>query len=68
MTYMTRQQQAILACIQSCDGGIGAAELTETLHRQGETVGLTTVYRHLERLEKAQNRDGFRRKIPVLHM
>ena len=24
MTYMTRQQQAILACIQSCDGGIGA--------------------------------------------
>ena len=51
MTYMTRQQQAILACIQSCDGGIGAAELTETLHRQGETVGLTTVYRHLERLE-----------------
>ena len=53
MTYMTRQQQAILTCIQSCDGGIGAAELTETLHRQGETVGLTTVYRHLERLEKA---------------
>jgi len=50
---MTRQQQAILTCIQSCDGGIGAAELTETLHRQGETVGLTTVYRHLERLEKA---------------
>ena len=45
MTYMTRQQQAILTCIQSCDGGIGAAELTETLHRQGETVGLTTVYR-----------------------
>ena len=34
MTYMTRQQQAILTCIQSCDGGIGAAELTETLHRQ----------------------------------
>ena len=46
MTYMTRQQQAILTCIQSCDGGIGAAELTETPHRQGETVGLTTVYRH----------------------
>ena len=44
MTYMTRQQQAILACIQSCDGGIGAAELTETLHRQGETVGLTATW------------------------
>ena len=53
MAYMTKQQQAVLACIRSCADGVGAAELTELLHRQGETVGLTTVYRQLERLEKA---------------
>ena len=52
MAYMTKQQQAVLACIRSCADGVGAAELTELLHRQGETVGLTT-YRQLERLEKA---------------
>ena len=52
MAYMTKQQQAVLACIRGCAEGIGAAELTELLHRQGETVGLTTVYRQLERLEK----------------
>lgn len=54
MTYMTKQQQAVLACIRGCADGIGAAELTELLHRQGETVGLTTVYRQLERLEKRE--------------
>ena len=53
MTYMTKQQQAVLDCIQRCGGGIGAVELAELLHRQGEAVGLTTVYRQLERLEKA---------------
>ena len=52
MAYMTKQQQAVLACIRGCADGIGAAELTELLHRQGESVGLTTVYRQLERLEK----------------
>ena len=50
MTYMTRQQQAVLDCLQRCGGGIGAVELAELLHRQGEAVGLTTVYRQLERL------------------
>lgn len=52
MAYMTKQQQAVLACIRGCADGVGAVELTELLHRQGETVGLTTVYRQLERLEK----------------
>ena len=51
MAYMTKQQQAVLACIRGCADGVGAAELTELLHRQGEAVGLTTVYRQLERLE-----------------
>ena len=52
VTYMTRQQREVLRCIEGCDEGIGAAELAELLHRQGSRVGLTTVYRHLERLEQ----------------
>lgn len=53
VTYMTRQQQAVLQCMADRQGGCAtAAELAEQLHRRGETVGLTTVYRHLERLEK----------------
>ena len=48
MAYMTKQQQAVLACIRGCADGVGATELTELLHRQGEAVGLTTVYRQLE--------------------
>ena len=27
MAYMTKQQQAVLACIRGCADGIGAAEL-----------------------------------------
>ena len=46
MTYMTRQQQAVLACIERFGGGCAtAAELTEELHREGQSIGLTTVYR-----------------------
>ena len=29
MAYMTKQQQAVLACIRGCADGVGAAELTE---------------------------------------
>ena len=37
MTYMTRQQQAVLACIERFGGGCAtAAELTEELHREGQ--------------------------------
>ena len=50
-TYMTRQQQAVLSCIAGCEGGCAtAAELAEQMHAQGQQVGLTTVYRQLERL------------------
>ena len=52
MTYMTRQQQAVLTCIEQFHGGTGAAELTERLHAQGQSIGLTTVYRQLEKLEQ----------------
>ena len=51
VTYMTRQQKAVLECIETCEGGYtSAAALTEQLHRQGQAVGLTTVYRQLEKL------------------
>lgn len=39
MAYMTKQQQAVLACIRGCAEGVGAAELTELLHRQGKRWG-----------------------------
>ena len=51
MTYMTRQQKAVLDSIaQQKNGCATAAELTELLHAQGQSVGMTTVYRQLERL------------------
>ena len=53
MTYMTRQQKAVLACIENAHGGCATAqELTEQLHREGQTIGLTTVYRQLEKLDR----------------
>ena len=53
VSYMTRQQQAVLDCIADRGGGcVTAAELAEELHRRGQSVGLTTVYRQLEKLEK----------------
>ena len=51
VTYMTRQQRAVLEGVKaSPEGCATAAELTEQLHREGQTIGLTTVYRQLERL------------------
>ena len=51
VTYMTRQQREVLQCIESCADGASAAELADLLHARGSRVGLTTVYRQLERLE-----------------
>ena len=46
VTYMTRQQRAVLENIARCPEGCAtAAELAEQLHAQGQQVGLTTVYR-----------------------
>ena len=51
MSYMTRQQQAVLQCIEaSPDGRATAMELMQRLRQSGQTVGLSTVYRQLERL------------------
>ena len=51
MAYMTRQQQAVLKCIESCPGGRATAmDLMQMLRQEGRTVGLSTVYRQLEKL------------------
>ena len=51
MVYMTRQQQAVLKCIESCPGGRATAmDLMQMLRQEGQTVGLSTVYRQLEKL------------------
>ena len=51
MSYMTRQQGAVLACIASCPVGRATAmELAQRLRQEGQSVGLSTVYRQLEKL------------------
>lgn len=51
MAYMTRQQQAVLKCIESCPGGRATAmDLMQMLRQERQTVGLSTVYRQLEKL------------------
>ena len=51
MAYMTRQQQAVLKCIESCPGGRATAmDLMQMLRQEGQTVGRSTVYRQLEKL------------------
>ena len=49
MSYVTKHSQAVLRCLESREA-LSAAELAEKLRRQGQTVGLATVYRQLERL------------------
>ncbi len=52
-TYHTRQQKIILQFMEQMDYGyITAGQIAEFLKEQGEAVGLTTVYRHLERFQK----------------
>lgn len=51
MSYMTKQQTAVLQCIASCPGGrTTAIELAQRLRQDGQPVGLSTVYRQLEKL------------------
>lgn len=56
MPYHTRQQQAVLSCIESHrDGHVTALELAEELRAKGVAVGVATIYRQLDKLE-AQGR------------
>lgn len=60
MAYITKQSRAVLRCLESRET-LSAAELAETLRRQGETVGLATVYRQLERLAA----EGLVHRVPT---
>lgn len=54
MPYSTKQQQAVLRCLEARQSeALSAQELAEALRREGFSVGLATVYRQLERLEEA---------------
>lgn len=59
-TYHTKQQKVILQLMQQMEHGyITVSQIAEYLKKQGESVGLTTIYRHLERFQK----EGIVRKI-----
>lgn len=52
-TYHTKQQKLILQLMKELGPvRVTAGQLAESLKKQGEPVGLTTVYRHLERFSK----------------
>ncbi len=54
MPYTTKQQQAVLHCLESRAGEcLSAADLAEILRRNGCPVGLATIYRQLDRLAQA---------------
>ena len=48
----TKQASAVAAAMASLPGFRSAQEIHAELRRQGETVGLTTVYRHLQVLSE----------------
>lgn len=51
MPYKTKQMEAVLACLKAQgERHISAAEIEKRLKEAGESVGLTTVYRRLDRL------------------
>lgn len=61
MSYMTKQYQAVLQCVEARPGAFTAGELAEDLRQAGHAIGLATVYRQLEKLEAA----GVIHKVPT---
>ena len=54
MAYSTKQQQAVLHCLETRQAeSLTANDLAEELRRSGNPVGLATIYRQLEKLERA---------------
>lgn len=49
--YKTKQRQAILDCIASLRGThVTVSQIAEYLHEKNNPVGVTTIYRHLDKL------------------
>lgn len=62
MAYVTKQHQAILRCLESRpEEAVTAVSLAEELRNQGQSVGLSTVYRQLERLAA----EGLVHRVPT---
>lgn len=62
MAYITKQHQAVLRCLEARpEEAVTAASLAEDLRRQGQSVGLSTVYRQLERLAA----EGLVHRVPT---
>ena len=52
-TYTTKQQKAVLDCLsERADEPVSAAAITDALRERGERIGIATVYRQLEKLER----------------
>lgn len=56
----TRQRTAVAELLDRVDGFRSAQDLHELLRREGASVGLTTVYRHLQALADAGQVDVLR--------
>ena len=51
MAYNTKQKEAVLACLKAhSEGHVHAADIAEHLAGAGNKVGLTTIYRQLDKL------------------
>lgn len=59
-TRGTRQAQALAVALENLPGFCSAQEIHAELRRKGETVGLATVYRHLQALSEAGSIDTIR--------
>ena len=57
---MTRQRAAVTRALADAGGFQSAQALHDTMRRSGESVGLTTVYRHLQALADAGEVDVLR--------
>ena len=57
---MTRQRTAVSRALAEAEGFQSAQALHEAMRRTGESVGLTTVYRHLQALADAGEVDVLR--------
>lgn len=59
MAYNTKQSREILSCLQYYGGShVNVPMISKYLEEHGSPVGVATIYRHLEKLEK----DGVVRK------
>ena len=57
---MTRQRMAVSRALSSAEGFQSAQTLYDAMRRSGESIGLTTVYRHLQALAESGEVDVLR--------